>query len=66
MTNKNHNISIHQVRTSPKLFKGMSLANGRIDVRSYPGKNVISLTENVKRATEKFMEIEEILGGRLN
>ena len=66
MINENQNLSIHQVRTSPKLLKDMSLVNGRIDSRSYPGKNMISLIENVKRATEKFKEIEEILGGRLN
>ena len=66
MINENQNLSIHQVRTSPKLLKDMSLVNGRIDSRSYPGKNMISLIENVKRATEKFKEIEEILEGRLN
>jgi len=66
MINENHNTSIHQGGTSLNLLKDMSLVNGRIDSRSYPGKNMISLTENVKKATEKFKEIEEIPGGRLN
>ena len=66
MINGNQNLSIHQGGTSPNLLKGMSLAIGRIDSRSYPGKNVILFTENGKRATEKFKEIEEIFGGRLN
>ena len=66
MIDGNQNLFIHQGGTSPNLLKDMSLVNGRIDSRSHPGKNMISLTENVKKATEKFKEIEEILGGRLN
>ena len=59
-------IEIHQGRAFPDLLKDMGLVKGRIDSRSYPSKKMITLSENGKKAAEKFKEIEEILGEELN
>ena len=54
-------IPVHQLYSSIEKGKSIGLIKTRVDTKSYPNKNMISLTDKGKKIGEKILEIIELV-----
>ena len=54
-------IPVHQLYSSIEKGKSMGLVTTRVDISSYPNKNLIDLTEKGRKMGDKILEMLEIL-----
>ena len=57
----NAGIPVHQVYSSVQKAKEMGLIDTRIDTKSYPNRNMISLTEKGRKMGDKLIEMIDLL-----
>ena len=61
MIMENTGIPIHQLYSSIDKGKKLGLIETRIDMSSYPNKNMISLTDKGKKIGEKLKEMVDLM-----
>jgi predicted transcriptional regulator len=54
-------IPVHQLYSSIEKGKSIGIIKTRVDTKSYPNKNMISLTDKGQKIGEKILEIIELV-----